>query len=536
MATHAHTRRSRLRQLRIARPCYAHVLASAVPFSHRLIVNSTPHPAFSLALAPPGSNAAVYRARDRATRRPVVVKSYHPRRRAALERALALLCSPAARHPGVVRLEAVLDAELRPLALPGVGASAGGNDGSSIGGGGGGGGGGAPAHLVLEACGGGTLIEAIANSGGRLAERVAARRVVAPLLRALAHLHAAGVVHRDVRPEHVLLAAGGAAAARDGGGGVRLADFSAAALLPGAAAGAAAAAALSAFGGGEAGGSGALACERLTHRAAGAALEYTAPEVLSKPTAAEVFHLVVARGLDEAELPAADEKADVWAVGCLAFEALTGRQPFLADGAAEMAAVVAARLAAVDAATGLPAFIARLPGASAAAKDFVARCLAPRPEQRPGAAELLAHPWLAAAAAAATGGGSSQADALPAAAAAALEVPAAATAASKTAAAVTGGGSAQWSASDATVLVAGGATPPSSGPHIARAGAGGGGSGGDDGDGNGGALHRCASAADALGPPHLSTRTSTGRLGGSMPGTRAAAAAALAGAADLCGR
>jgi hypothetical protein len=50
--------------------------------------------------------------------------------------------------------------------------------------------------LVLEACSGGTLIEAVANSGGRLPERVAARRVVAPLLRALAHLHAKGIVHR----------------------------------------------------------------------------------------------------------------------------------------------------------------------------------------------------------------------------------------------------------------------------------------------------------------------------------------------------
>jgi len=53
-------------------------------------------------------------------------------------------------------------------------------------------------HLVLEASGGGTLIEAIANSGGRLPERVAARRIVAPLLRALAHLHVRGIVHRCV--------------------------------------------------------------------------------------------------------------------------------------------------------------------------------------------------------------------------------------------------------------------------------------------------------------------------------------------------
>jgi serine/threonine protein kinase len=51
-------------------------------------------------------------------------------------------------------------------------------------------------YLVLEAGTGGTLIEAVANSGGRLPEEVAARRVVAPLLRALAHLHSRGIVHR----------------------------------------------------------------------------------------------------------------------------------------------------------------------------------------------------------------------------------------------------------------------------------------------------------------------------------------------------
>jgi serine/threonine protein kinase len=78
------------------------------------------------------------------------------------------LARGAGHHPGLVRLEAAADGP-------------------------------APPHLlVLEACGGGTLIEAIANSGGRLPERVAVRRVVAPLLRALAHLHSRGIVHRCV--------------------------------------------------------------------------------------------------------------------------------------------------------------------------------------------------------------------------------------------------------------------------------------------------------------------------------------------------
>lgn len=51
-------------------------------------------------------------------------------------------------------------------------------------------------YLVLDAGTGGTLMELIANSGGRLPDHIAARKVALPLLRALAHLHARGIVHR----------------------------------------------------------------------------------------------------------------------------------------------------------------------------------------------------------------------------------------------------------------------------------------------------------------------------------------------------
>jgi len=57
----------------------------------------------------------------------------------------------------------------------------------------------------------------------------------------------------------------------------------------------------------------------LNHRTG--SVEYMAPEMLSKPTAAEVFHLVIAHGMDEEELPTYDEKVDVWSVGALVFEA-----------------------------------------------------------------------------------------------------------------------------------------------------------------------------------------------------------------------
>jgi hypothetical protein len=43
---------------------------------------------------------------------------------------------------------------------------------------------------------GGTLIEAIANSGGKLPERQVAMKVALPMLNALKHLHTTGIVHR----------------------------------------------------------------------------------------------------------------------------------------------------------------------------------------------------------------------------------------------------------------------------------------------------------------------------------------------------
>lgn len=58
-------------------------------------------------------------------------------------------------------------------------------------------------HLVMECLDGGQLFERVCEKG-RLKEGAAAKLVV-QLLQALGHLHVRGIVHRDVKPENIML-------------------------------------------------------------------------------------------------------------------------------------------------------------------------------------------------------------------------------------------------------------------------------------------------------------------------------------------
>ncbi|PNW73868.1 hypothetical protein CHLRE_13g576100v5 [Chlamydomonas reinhardtii] len=58
--------------------------------------------------------------------------------------------------------------------------------------------------MVQEYMRGGTLARVREELGGRLSEFQAMHLVLVPLLRALAHLHARGIVHRDIKPANLL--------------------------------------------------------------------------------------------------------------------------------------------------------------------------------------------------------------------------------------------------------------------------------------------------------------------------------------------
>ncbi|MBI4954987.1 MAG: serine/threonine protein kinase, partial [Myxococcales bacterium] len=157
--------------------------------------------------------------------------------------------------------------------------------------------------LVMELCRGETLRERILRSALPLDE---AARVVGELCAALGSVHAAGLVHRDVRPEHVLLEAPA--------GRVKLVGFASAPPLAG----------------------------------ASAAPSYRSPERIREP------------GADDVD-------GDLWSIGALAYEMVTGRPAFADTTADGVARSVCEGRFARPGALGLPA----------ALDGFFARAFAP---------------------------------------------------------------------------------------------------------------------------------------------------------------
>ena len=190
-------------------------------------------------------------------------------------------------------------------------------------------------HLVLERVDGPALRRHLETSGPLALDSLA--RLAGHLAAALAHAHAQGVVHRDVKPENVLLVPlrqdrPGAPAweAKLTDLGIAYATNRARLTLPGLALGTPA---------------------------------YVAPE--------------------QALGQAVDGRADLYALGCLLYEAATGAPPFEGD---DPLLVVSQHLHATP-----PPPTARRPDLPAAWGALLLRLLAKRPEDRPpSAAALLA--------------------------------------------------------------------------------------------------------------------------------------------------
>jgi len=186
-------------------------------------------------------------------------------------------------------------------------------------------------YFVMEYIEGRSLEDAIATMGPLpLEQAIAALREVSG---ALAAAHANDVVHRDVRPGNVLI--------ESRTGRAVLTDFGIAGLLE----------------------TGSRAAERLTtpgHRLGDA--RYMSPEQI--------------RG------EAATEQSDVYALGVLAYEMLTGRGPFDARPDARIATLQPRRS---------PSSLALLRSdLDPATADAIERCLAEEPNRRPRAADLPA--------------------------------------------------------------------------------------------------------------------------------------------------
>ncbi|GAA1993437.1 Stk1 family PASTA domain-containing Ser/Thr kinase [Catenulispora subtropica] len=184
-------------------------------------------------------------------------------------------------------------------------------------------------YLVMEYVDGQTLRELLADRG-RFTPREALE-ILAPVLSALGAAHRAGMVHRDVKPENVLIAGAGSYAHA-----VKVADFG---LARSAAAG---------------------ATVSLAGMIVGTA-SYLAPEQVKSGVC--------------------DARSDVYSAGIVLYELLTGDKPFVADSPIQVAYRHVHDT--------VPTPSASVPGLDPALDALVSRSTAKNPDERPADANVF---------------------------------------------------------------------------------------------------------------------------------------------------
>ncbi len=182
--------------------------------------------------------------------------------------------------------------------------------------------------LVMELIENGETLSSLVKRSGRLPVN-RALRLISHTASALGHAHRRGIVHRDVKPANVMVIHD------EHGEKAKLTDFGIARIMHG---------------------------ERRTHaQLTLGTLWYLAPE--------------------QAQNSAVDARADVYALGCTLYEALTGRVPFPYDNVARV-------LASHVSETPRPLWEV-VPGVPQEVDALVARCLAKNPADRPRDGEEL---------------------------------------------------------------------------------------------------------------------------------------------------
>jgi serine/threonine-protein kinase len=196
------------------------------------------------------------------------------------------------------------------------------------------------AYLAMEYVPGSTLRQVLGRRG-RLTPRQALQ-VLDAMLAGLGAAHRAGIVHRDVKPENVLINDAVLAQSHSYGAALKVTDFGLARSVTGSADG-------NTLGGSLPGGG-------LIGTAS-----YLAPELV--------------------RFGSCDQRSDVYSAGIVLFELLTGRKPFTAKTPVEVAQLhVTSRV---------PAPSSVLPGLDPALDALVARATAREPEQRPADANAM---------------------------------------------------------------------------------------------------------------------------------------------------
>lgn len=184
-------------------------------------------------------------------------------------------------------------------------------------------------NIFLEYVPGGSVTALLRNYGAF--EEALCRHFVRQILRGLDYLHSRDIIHRDIKGANILV---------DNKGGIKISDFGISKKVE------------ETFGGNRA------------HRPSlQGSVFWMAPEVVK-----QVAHT---------------RKADIWSVGCLVVEMLTGNHPYPTLN--QMQAIFK---------IGMSAKPEIPPDISPEAEDFLKRTFETRHEERPDADELLLHAWI----------------------------------------------------------------------------------------------------------------------------------------------